>query len=226
MRIAHERILTCAHHRDDPPILVVVSASGREDSLRGAACAPPRSARRASSQPRTHETSRLSAVSSYSIMKRRALAASAYGCESVTATANAAVGLDAPSSLSRAAMLAPLWTLSSTITSVVPRRIGAEVRARPASLTLDRLPLHGQDGDVTEADACERNGGQRGGSTSSSVIAHRARRRRARRRAASGGVSREEGNGSTRSARHPRSAHRPGTGSRSACPCTRSSGRR
>lgn len=56
-------------------------------------------------QGRVHETSSLPAISSYSIVKRRALAASAYGCESVTATANAGVGLDAPSSLSRAAML-------------------------------------------------------------------------------------------------------------------------
>lgn len=80
-------------------------------------------------QPTMHETSRLSAVSSYSIVKRRVLAASVYGCESVTATANADVGLDAPSSLSRAAMLASLWT------SVLDRLLGVGRHA----VVLDRV---------------------------------------------------------------------------------------
>src|SRR5262245_42038900 len=93
--------------------------------------------------PRAHLTSRVLASSSYSIMNPRALSASAQGRESVTATANAYVGRLAPSKRSSAAMLLPLWTLSSTRTIVVDLGIAVEVRVKAARISsaLLRTPL-------------------------------------------------------------------------------------
>ena len=75
--------------------------------------------------PSVHVTSSSLVISSYSIVKVRGFNASLHSWESVTATANAEVGRDAPSKRSSAARLLPLWTLSSTSTTMSDFGIGS-----------------------------------------------------------------------------------------------------